>query len=567
MLIAPVFKAENNFDYFSSVEAAKRLQEEQPNSFVSKIWSAMSRIFSTPTSSKSTKQSLSDSTEFDLRDYLNSTAFTSSNGISPTLAYEIHLWLTQTKKASSTAKEPTSAEDTVPIDPTNALECGCCFSDLPANDMSQCTDGCLFCKTCVSRSVEETVYGQAAIKLLCPKSADKASDTADYGAGMGIRCLSIGGCQAAFSDKELRRSLSEHLYQALEKRIAQETLRSFQASQNSRSTEGKKNEVTKLVQCPFCSYVEIHTVVQVIDLLDFRNLPTFFSFLAASFVLGVLFLAWLIASLVLVELLNMPSTHPERSPAMSANKAQSPLYFALEPARGLSEIHQILNAAIERTTLHRNGNVFHCRNSSSFQNRLSPSKNTKQSSSPAYIYSLLPPPPVSGSSSFSFLNVHGDDHNCGRKSCLLCGKLYYAGHECSDSLDGLRLAMEAAASNAVKRQCPECGLSFVKLDGCNKVVCRCGKSVFRYLNYRHTLRWIDSISTGYAMCFVCRKGIGAERYAHFCQHVRDPRECDIRRLRSSKLTLHLLKLDRHALYAPNATCTRLMMMPKVRALD
>jgi hypothetical protein len=30
------------------------------------------------------------------------------------------------------------------------------------------------------------------------------------------------------------------------------------------------------------------------------------------------------------------------------------------------------------------------------------------------------------------------------------------------------------------------------------------------------------IASGYVMCYVCRKGIAAEKYSHFCQHPRVP---------------------------------------------
>ena len=63
----------------------------------------------------------------------------------------------------------------------------------------------------------------------------------------------------------------------------------------------------------------------------------------------------------------------------------------------------------------------------------------------------------------------------------------------------LRAALEASTSQAVKRTCPRCLLSFVKDSGCNKLVCPCG----------------------YTMCYVCRAEVSVrEGYAHFCQHFR-----------------------------------------------
>ncbi|KAL0137965.1 hypothetical protein V8B55DRAFT_1533700 [Mucor lusitanicus] len=89
---------------------------------------------------------------------------------------------------------------------------------------------------------------------------------------------------------------------------------------------------------------------------------------------------------------------------------------------------------------------------------------------------------------------------CGTTTCLECRRPMRGPHKCWEKeTDGLRLYVEKAMADAVKRTCPNCSLSFQKSDGCNKIVCRCG----------------------YTMCYVCRKDIGKESYSHFCQHFRD----------------------------------------------
>ncbi|CAI6337406.1 unnamed protein product [Periconia digitata] len=88
---------------------------------------------------------------------------------------------------------------------------------------------------------------------------------------------------------------------------------------------------------------------------------------------------------------------------------------------------------------------------------------------------------------------------CARASCLTCAAPWHDPHKCySSQLTSLRLALERATTDAIKRTCPVCNLSFVKSDGCNKLVCLCG----------------------YSMCYICRKGLKVEGYAHFCQHFR-----------------------------------------------
>ncbi|KAK1827608.1 putative E3 ubiquitin-protein ligase ARI4 [Podospora conica] len=106
-----------------------------------------------------------------------------------------------------------------------------------------------------------------------------------------------------------------------------------------------------------------------------------------------------------------------------------------------------------------------------------------------------------------------DNPQCGRASCLDCKKEWEDIHVCNESsLVALRTQVEQAMSMAIKRVCPRCNMSFVKLTGCNKLVCPCG----------------------YKMCYVCRKDIGGTDgpdagYRHFCEHFRpegDPKRCD-----------------------------------------
>jgi len=89
---------------------------------------------------------------------------------------------------------------------------------------------------------------------------------------------------------------------------------------------------------------------------------------------------------------------------------------------------------------------------------------------------------------------------CRRASCLSCSAPWHDPHTCfSSALTSLRLTLERATTDAIKRTCPACNLSFVKADGCNKLVCVCG----------------------YSMCYICRQGLAREGYKHFCQHFRE----------------------------------------------
>lgn len=89
---------------------------------------------------------------------------------------------------------------------------------------------------------------------------------------------------------------------------------------------------------------------------------------------------------------------------------------------------------------------------------------------------------------------------CSRSSCLCCFLPWHDPHTCfSSQLTSLRLTLERATTDAVKRTCPQCNLGFVKSEGCNKLVCLCG----------------------YSMCYICRQGLAIEGYQHFCGHFRE----------------------------------------------
>ncbi|RIB02557.1 hypothetical protein C2G38_2049976 [Gigaspora rosea] len=89
--------------------------------------------------------------------------------------------------------------------------------------------------------------------------------------------------------------------------------------------------------------------------------------------------------------------------------------------------------------------------------------------------------------------------DCAKSSCMLCNRECRPFHKCYEQeQDSLRLFVERAMAEAVKRTCPKCHVSFTKADGCNKMTCRCG----------------------YVMCYLCRKDLRQESYAHFCDHFR-----------------------------------------------
>uniref|UniRef100_A0A914KYN1 RING-type domain-containing protein n=1 Tax=Meloidogyne incognita TaxID=6306 RepID=A0A914KYN1_MELIC len=78
---------------------------------------------------------------------------------------------------------------------------------------------------------------------------------------------------------------------------------------------------------------------------------------------------------------------------------------------------------------------------------------------------------------------------CGMTQCYICRQtdIQYD-HFCP----------EKKLNEAIVRKCPKCGIAFIKMDGCNKMTCRCGMT----------------------QCYICRQT--DIQYDHFCPHYRDP---------------------------------------------
>ncbi|KAI0070670.1 hypothetical protein K474DRAFT_1608247 [Panus rudis PR-1116 ss-1] len=98
------------------------------------------------------------------------------------------------------------------------IECGCCFSDYPFDNMIQCPDAHLFCKSCMS-TYAETLLGSHDPKIVC---------------------MDQSGCKLPFPESELRRFLTPKLL-SLYERVKQ---------QKEIEAAGLEN----LEECPFCDY-------------------------------------------------------------------------------------------------------------------------------------------------------------------------------------------------------------------------------------------------------------------------------------------------------------------------
>ncbi|KAG0261093.1 hypothetical protein DFQ27_003157 [Actinomortierella ambigua] len=101
------------------------------------------------------------------------------------------------------------------------MTCGCCYDEeIPANRVTTCGEGHMFCLEC-GRRAAENVIGMSRTELKC-----LASD-----------------CTSTFNDAEARRFLSKHVFDRL-MRIRQQK-------------ELEKAGIESLVECPFCPYAAI----------------------------------------------------------------------------------------------------------------------------------------------------------------------------------------------------------------------------------------------------------------------------------------------------------------------
>jgi hypothetical protein len=119
--------------------------------------------------------------------------------------------------------------------------------------------------------------------------------------------------------------------------------------------------------------------------------------------------------------------------------------------------------------------------------------------------------------------------DCGKETCKLCGEAGHIPLKCQESKDakineskskGRRQAEEAMTMARI-RTCGNCGNTFIKSDGCNKITCRCGRLI----------------------CYVCRQDITKLAYQHYCQKF----NCDHKACRNCPLYTDTAEDDKRAI--------------------
>ena len=116
---------------------------------------------------------------------------------------------------------------------TASIECGCCYRYFQIENMAKCPKGHRFCCKCVRRHVEEIIYGGLQ-------------------AHASLRCISTDYCEESIPLLEIRRTLTDDVFEKYEYRQAQEAIR--------------EAKLEGLVYCPFCNIpYEVDKCIQVLD--------------------------------------------------------------------------------------------------------------------------------------------------------------------------------------------------------------------------------------------------------------------------------------------------------------
>ncbi|KAK4703167.1 hypothetical protein P7C70_g3050, partial [Phenoliferia sp. Uapishka_3] len=365
-------------------------------------------------------------------------------------------------------------------DEKHLFTCGCCFDDVAFEDVGTCSFGeHFFCRSCVSRQVEEHVYGGAPLSLHPGGKNGRQGGPAE---GTGVRCLSTEGCAAPFSHAELQRCLSPTIFAALEKRLGATALEGIGKSRQL----GGRGET--LVRCPFCTYCEVEDSAVLSRALpiwhdaniSLFNLPwiLFQSIIGLAALIALHLLVMSAIFLSPTSFIPASSTSGDSAPLASiillkalpnpekSLEDSTTLFPVLEPHRVAILANNLLTNIGRRILLSRTGGhaIFQCRNGPSGKPRPTFASQASEATGHLDLVDRVWGGTPSGGEPIK--------ETCGRQSCITCQRVYVEGfHRCyEDEKEGMRLAVEKAMSDAVKRNCPACGVAFQKESGCNKVI-------------------------------------------------------------------------------------------------
>jgi TRIAD3 protein (E3 ubiquitin-protein ligase RNF216) len=148
--------------------------------------------------------------------------------LDPVLEKEIK-WTTHKKIAEREIEKIRKSEEwsqKIAEEDGTLIECACCCADYAFELLVQCSEGHLFCKPCLSRYAEQTVFGDGKSSLSCIDSS--GSDP----------------CEGIFSENTLKHALDEKVFLKYQEALIRDAL--------------KAANIVDLKSCHFCQFqVEI----------------------------------------------------------------------------------------------------------------------------------------------------------------------------------------------------------------------------------------------------------------------------------------------------------------------
>lgn len=203
---------------------------------------------------------------------------------------------------------------------SDLISCETCYGDYSWNQIAACSVGHFTCYGCLTRSLQENVYGQG----------QSITD-----GKFSIRCISAAAtptCDECIPPDVLVRAVPEDLLRAMEEKVAMENL---------------ERSCLSLVRCPFCSYAEVDEL-QPYELKPrarvcaFLMLLLFYMYVSNRVILAFLFL-FLFTHLI------TPFLPPE---------SDGIIISTIE----LLSLHKHWQRSVKSVQLKRRGTLFKCRN-------------------------------------------------------------------------------------------------------------------------------------------------------------------------------------------------------------
>lgn len=160
--------------------------------------------------------------------------------VDPTLAAEIR-WIRKKKQAELEQKDKAVAEELnyqMAMDDNALMECGCCYSEYPFEQLVQCTEAHLFCKQCLQRYAEQTLFGDGRTTLKCMNT-------------MGDPCPGV------FTESMLRASLPEKVLEKFSEAQTRDILKAAQIDDlvtcfHCQYQASMASDAGKIMHCPQC---------------------------------------------------------------------------------------------------------------------------------------------------------------------------------------------------------------------------------------------------------------------------------------------------------------------------